>query len=149
MLYLGIYVRRFFNAGWSCRKVVSGGSLGGPGGSENCSWRGPGAPRRWPRGSKNGFGRGKSAQERPRRILEPSWSPKQKYDTIFWGGFWEAWAVFGEALGGLGGAFFSDLVAHRFFIDFLPIFRRFGDGFWYQKSMKKRIENEADFKVFF
>ena len=55
----------------------------------------------------------------------------------------------GEALGGLGGAFFSDLVAHRFFIDFLSIFRRFGDGFWYQKSMKKRIENEADFKVFF
>ena len=73
-----------------------------------------------------------------------------------WGGFWGPGAACGEALrrlggalGRLGGAFWGDLVAHRFFIDFSSIFRRFWDGFWYQKSKKKRTENEAIFEVFF
>ena len=55
----------------------------------------------------------------------------------------ELWGVL------LGAAFLADLAAHRFVPDFLLIFRRFGDGFWYQKSKKKRIENEADFEMFF
>ena len=58
-------------------------------------------------------------------------------------------AASGEALGSLGGAFLGDVVAHRFCIDFLSIFRRFWGWFWYQKSKKKRIENKANFEVLF
>jgi hypothetical protein len=81
--------------------------------------------------------------------LEPSWSRKRQSKRFRVTPFGGPGAASGEALGTLGGAFLGDVVAHRFCIDFLSIFRRFGDGFWYQKSMKKRIENEADFQVFF
>ena len=138
MLYLGIYVRRFFNAGWSCRKLVSGGSLGGPGGSENRSWRGPGAPRRWPRGSKNGFGRGKGAQERPRRILEPSWVQKRQDKGGRGFPFGTSFSVFAEALTRLGGAFLSDLIAHRFCIIFYRFWNDFGMIFATNLEAKRR-----------
>ena len=59
-------------------------------------------------------------------ILEP----KNKAGNFFWGGFWRPRAAFGEAFGRLGGAFLGDLVAHRFFIDFLSILRRFWYAFW-------------------
>ena len=72
-----------------------------------------------------------------------------KYNRFRSHPFGDPGAAFGEALGGLGGAFLDDLVAHRFFIDFVSIFRRFWDGFWYQKSKKKRCENKAIFEVFF
>ena len=52
--------------------------------------------------------------------------------------FGDPGAAFGEALGRLGGAFLGDVVAHRFFIDFVSIFKRFWDGFWHQKSKKTR-----------
>ena len=129
LLHLGIYVRCFFKASWSCQKLVSGCSSGGPGGSENRSWMASGMLRRSPRGSKNRFERGTGAQERPRRILERSWVRKRQ-DKGFRGfPFGRPGAVFGEALGRLGGAFLGDVVAHRFFNDFLLIFRRFWDGF--------------------
>ena len=58
-------------------------------------------------------------------------------------------AAFWEALGRLGRAFLGDLVAHRFFIDFLSVFRRFWNGFWYEKSKNKQMENAANFEEFF
>ena len=91
LLHLGIYVRCFFKASWSYQKLVSGGSPGGPGGSKSRSWRPPGEPGRRPRGSKSRFGKGKSAQERPRAILEPSWDRKRRQGTFS-----------GEGFGGLG-----------------------------------------------
>ena len=39
----------------------------------------------------------------------------------------------GATFGRLGRTFLGDLVANRFFIDFLTIFHRFWDGFWSQK----------------
>ena len=91
-------------------------------------------------------------ERRPReskKDFEAILEPKTTIGNFFRRGFWEPWGGLGGALGRLGAAFLAHLAAHRFFIDFLSIFRRFGDGFWYQKSMKKRIENEADFKEFF
>ena len=138
LLHVGIYVRCFFKASWSYQKLVSEGSPGGLGGSKNRSWRGPGGFRRRPRGFKKRFGRGKSAQERRRAILEPSWVRKRQSNRFRVNPFGRPGATFGEALGRLGGAFLNDLVAHRFFIDFLSIFIYFWYGFWYQNSKKKR-----------
>ena len=149
VLYPGIYVKYFFNAGRSFGKLPSGRSPGGPGRSKNPSWRGPGASRRRPRGSKKRVGKGKSGQERPRAILEPSWVQKTKDKGGRTTPFGRPGAAFREAVSGLGVAFLSDLVAHRFFIDFASIFRRFWDGFWYQKWKKKETENGANFEVFF
>ena len=124
LLHVGIYVRCFFKASWSYQKLVSEGSPGGLGGSKNRSWRGPGGFRRRPRGFKKRFGRGKSAQERPRAILDPKseagnffWQSKQFRTTPFG----RPGATFGEAWARLGGAFLGDLVAHRFLSNFLSI----------------------------
>ena len=138
LLHLGIYGRCFFKASWSYQKLVSEESPGGLGGSKNRSWKGPGGFRRRPRGFKKRFGRGKSAQERPRAILEPSWSRKRQSKRFRVTPFGGPGAASGEALGSLGGAFLGDVVAHRFGIDFLSIFTCFWYGFWYQNSKKKR-----------
>ena len=147
LLYLGICVRRFFNAGWNHSKSLSGGSSGGPRRSVNCSWRAPGTSRRRPRGTKNSFRRGKSTQERPTAILEPSWSQKGRLPGTGTPDLEGPGAAFGEALGGLAGTFLGDLVAHRFFIDVYR-FRRFWDGFWYQKSKKNGEKTKLILKCF-
>ena len=75
-----------------------------------------------PRASKSHLGAIlEPKHERQPIPIPPIWGP--------WGGLW-------GALGRLGGAFLGDLVAHRFCIVFLLIFRRFWDSFWYQKSKK-------------
>ena len=52
-----------------------------------------------------------------------------KYNRFRSHPFGDPGAAFGEALGSLGGAFLGDLVAHRFFINFLSILGRFWDDF--------------------
>ena len=102
----------------------------------------PGGGREAPKSASGGEKASKSVQE-------PSWSRKRQSKRFRVTPFGEPGAACGEALGSLGGAFLGDVVAHRFCIDFSSIFRRFWDGFWYQKSKKKRSENEANFGVFF
>ena len=74
LLYPGIYVRRFFNAGWSCGKLLSGGSLGGlrevPGGVKIAlgGLRGcPGGGREAPKVASGG-------EKAPKSVQEGSWS---------------------------------------------------------------------------
>ena len=131
LLYFGIYIRRFFNAGRNCGKLVSGGVFGRSRGIQKSipDWSGGTLEaakivqksvregKKRPRASKKHFG----------AIL----GPKTTIGNFFWRGFWVPGAAFGEALGCLGDAFLSDLVAHRFCIDFSSIFRRFWDGFLY------------------
>ena len=63
-----------------------------------------------------------------------------KYNRFRSHPFGDPGAAFGEALGRLGGAFLGDLVAHRFFINFLSMLGRFLDVFWYQFGSKKEKE---------
>ena len=74
LLYLGIYVRRFFNAGWNCETILSGGSLGGlrevPGGQKIGLEGVRGRPGGGQEGPKNASG----GEKAPKSVQEPSWS---------------------------------------------------------------------------
>ena len=112
-------------------KIALGGLRGPPGGTQE-------APKMGPKTKKSR--KRTKAEKRP---------PKMRWSRRFWVPIWDAFFGLWGTLGRLGDAFLDDLVAHRFCIDFLSIFRPFGDRFWYQNSKKKRITNEADFGMFF
>ena len=137
LLYFGIYVRRFFTAGRNCGKLVSGGVFGRSRGIQKSipDWSGgaPEAAKIVQKSVREGKKRPRASKRHLGAILEP----KSEAGNFFWRGFWRPWGGLWGALGRLGGAFLGDLVAHRFFIDFLSIFTRFWDGFWYQNSKKK------------
>ena len=127
-------------------------SSGGPGRSENRSWRAPGASQRRPRGSKLRFGEGKRRPRESKKDFEAILGPKTTVGNFFWRRFWEPWGGLGGALGRLGAAFLSDLVAHSFFVHFSSILGRFGDGFLYQIHRKNGYKTKLilnSFLMFF
>ena len=124
------------------RREVLGRPRGGQkialGGLQGC----PGGGREAPKVASGGEKAPKSVQEGSWSDLGPKNGKAKDFEVSHLGGL-------GRPLGRLWAVLVALFLAILSRITFLSIFRRFGDGFWYQKSKKKRIENEANFEVFF
>ena len=125
LLHLGIYVRRFFNAGWSFEKLLSGGSLGGlrevPGGQKIAlgGLRGcPGGGQEAPKVASGGEKAPKSVQEGSWSDLGPKNGKAKEVGPLHLGGLGRPLGRLWAVLVALFWVILLSIIFYRFFIDF-------------------------------